>query len=184
MSFDDMFKVYPNRNMELRAVAKTLYEFGKTIAAEPSAAHTNGLDEHALKRQYSYVTHAKAMVAALASKPLPDNPATHPTVLPIDFSVPYKTFVTDMAGNDVPLNEATQLLAEKWMQVAVEMAKSNSASMPGSLISFDSDRAANNLDVIEKLLDEVKARPFLDLPETAEPGSTFGNRGTGATPTR
>lgn len=184
MSFNDLFTVYPNRNMELRSVAKTMYEFGKTIAAEPSSAHTNGLDEHALKRQYSYVDYARSLVSALAAKPLPDNPATHPTVLPIDFSEPYKTFVTDMSGNELPLNESTQLLSEKWMQSAVELAKSNSASMPGSLVSFDADRALNNLDVIEKLLDEVKARPFLDLPETAEPGSTFGTRGGASTPSR
>jgi len=59
MAFSDLFKVYNNRNSELRSIAKTVYEFGKTIAREPSAAHSNGLDEHAIQRQRSYVEYAK-----------------------------------------------------------------------------------------------------------------------------
>lgn len=174
MSFSDLFKVYPNRNSELRTCAKTLFEFGKTIAREPSAAHSNGLDEHALKRQNSYVDYAKSMVLALNAKPIPDNPGTHPTDLPIDFTEQYMTFTVDLSGNQVPINEATQLLAEKWLMTAVEIAKSQSAAMAGSLVSFDYERADNNLNSIQKLIDEIAARPFLDLPETAEPGSTYG----------
>lgn len=176
MPFSDFFKVYPNRNMELRSVAKTMYEFGKTIAAEPSSAHTNGLDEHALKRQRSYVKHAVAMVDALNSKPLPDNAQTHPIDLPIDFTNQYETFTTSMGGEQIPLNESTQLLAEKWIQTAVELAKCNSAALPGALLEFDHIRCINNLGVIGKLLDEVEQRPFLDLPETSEPGAQFGIR--------
>ena len=171
MAFNDFFKEYPNRNLELRSVAKQVYEFGKTIAREPSAAHSNGLDAHALKRQRSYVEHADKMVEAFAASPLPDNPASHPTQLPIDFSEAYITFTTDVNGNNIPLNEATQLLAENWMILAVEMAKSQSAALAGSFITFDFNRAKNNIGVISKLLDELEARPFLDLPETAEPGS-------------
>lgn len=174
MAFSDLFQVYPNRNSELRTLAKMLYEFGKTIAREPSAAHTNGLDEHALNRQRSYVTKAKAKVAALEARPIPDLPGTHPTDLPIDLSVQYVTFKTATDGSEVPLNEETQLLAEKWMIAAVEVAKSNSAAMAGSLVSFDAARAQNNIDVIEKMLDEIESAPFVDLPETAEPGSTYG----------
>lgn len=44
MAFNDVFKVYPDRNRELRAAAKSAYEFGKTVSQEPSAAHSNGLD--------------------------------------------------------------------------------------------------------------------------------------------
>ena len=176
MSFNDLFKMYPNRNLELRSVVKQAYEFGKTIAREPSAAHSNGLDEHALRRQRSYVDHALKLVEAINAKPIPDNPVSHPTQLPIDLSEQYLTFTTDVSGNQIPLNEATQLLAESWMIFAVEMAKSQSASLAGSLVSFDYERASNNLNVINKLLDEVEARPFLDLPETAEPGSSYQAR--------
>lgn len=182
MAFNDLFKVYPNRNLELRSVVKQAYEFGKTIAKEPSAAHSNGLDEHALRRQKSYVSHTIQMVNALNAKPIPDNPASHPTDLPINLSDTYVTFTTDVGGNQVPLNEATQLLAESWMIFAVELAKSQSASMAGSLVEFDFNRAKNNLDVLNKLLAEVEARPFLDLPETAEPGSTYGTPSGGANP--
>ena len=176
MALKDLFKVYPNRNSELRTCAKTMFEFGKTIAREPSAAHSNGLDVHALARQKSYVEYAKAMVAALNAKPIPDNPGTHPTDLPIDFSEEYVTFTSDVNGNSIPLNEATQLLAEKWLMTAVELCKSQSASMAGSLVEFDFKRASNNLDTVSKLLVEIEQRPFLDLPETAEPGSNYGPR--------
>lgn len=171
MAFNDLFIVYPCRNSELRSVVKTMYEFGQTIAREPSAAHSNGLDEHALGRQRSYTEHALAMVESINAKPIPDNPGTHPTDLPIDLSVPYITFVEDLNGNEVPLNEVTQLLAEKWMMCAVELAKSQSSAMAGSLVDFDSERAINNVHVIDKLLDESEKRPFLDLPETALPGA-------------
>jgi len=179
MAFNDFFKEYPNRNLELRSVAKQVYEFGKTIAREPSAAHSNGLDAHALKRQRSYVDHADKMITAFAASPLPDNPASHPVQLPIDFSEAYVTFTTDVEGNQIPLNEATQLLAESWMILAVEMAKSQSAAIAGSFITFDYERAKNNVGVISKLLDELEARPFLDLPETAEPGSGYQVRSGG-----
>ncbi len=179
MSFGDFFQVYPNRNLELRSIVKQAYEFGKTIAREPSAAHSNGLDEHAMARQRSYVDHSLQMVDAINSKPLPDNPASHPTQLPINLSEEYITFTTNVEGAAVPLNEATQLLAEAWMVFAVELAKSQSASLAGSLVEFDYTRATNNLLVIRKLLDEMEARPFLDLPETSEPGSAYG---TGSAP--
>ena len=181
MAFNDLFVVYPNRNLELRSVAKQAHEFGRTIAMEPSAAHSNGLDHHALGRQRSYVDHAIKMVDSLAAKPIPDNPASHPTQMPIDMSDQYLTFTTDVNGNQVPLNEATQLLAESWMILAVELAKSQSAAMAGALVEFDYNRASNNLKVINKLLDEMEARPFLDLPETAEPGSGYQARSGGGT---
>lgn len=176
MAFNDLFQEYQNRNLELRSVVKQVYEFGKTIAREPSAAHSNGLDEHAIKRQRSYVDHALKMVEAINAKPVPDNPASHPTAMPINLSEPYVTFTTDVNGTQIPLNEATQVLAEQWMVIAVELAKSQSASLAGSLVSFDYERAVNNLGVLAKLLDEIEARPFLDLPETAEPGSAYGQR--------
>jgi hypothetical protein len=179
MAINDLHQVYPNRNSELRSVAKQCFEFGQTIAREPSAAHTNGLDEHAILRQEAYIDHASKMVASLNASPIPDLPATHPTQMPVDFSVEYIYFTEDLNGNEIPMNEATQLLAEKWLLTAVELAKSNSAAMAGSLVSFDFERAKNNISSINKLLAEIKARPFLDLPETSDPGSTHGTRSGG-----
>ena len=176
MAINDLHKIYPNRNSGVRTVAKQLFEFGQTIAREPSAAHTNGLDEHAIKRQQTYIDHAKDMVERLNARPIPDRPATHPTQMEIDFSVPYIYFVENLNGNEVPMNEATQALAENWLLTAVEMAKSQSAALAGSLVEFDFLRAANNLDVIQQLLNEIEARPFLDLPETADPGSAHKAR--------
>ena len=171
MAFSELFKSYPNRNMELRAISKQMYEFGKTIAREPSAAHSSGLDIHAIKRQREYVDHAQKQVAALAAKPIPDLPATHPLQYPINLEIVYTQFVEDVNGQNVPLNEMTEMLAQSWMIAAVELAKSQSASLAGALVIFDNERATNNLNVISKLLDEIEARPVLDLPETSMPGA-------------
>lgn len=188
MAFSELFKVYANRNSELRALAKLLYEFGKTVAAESSAAHTYGLDQHTVGRQRKYIAKARSSINAIASRPLPDRQGAAKVQLPIDLSESYETYTTDVAGNAVPLNEATQLLQEQWMICASELASSNSASLPGSMTAEDGLRALKNVDVIEKLLDEMAidiksegADGFLDLPTTAEPGSEFGQRGNSGT---
>ncbi len=142
--FADLFKKYPNRNAELRSVAKSAYEFGKTVAQEADAA---------------------------LGSPIPDLPATHPTGFNINLSEPYQMFVQDINGEQVPLNEQTELLAQYWMLTAVELSQSQSASMAGSLTEHDYKRAINNIGVMRKLLTEMTARPVLDLPETAVPGS-------------
>ena len=176
MAINDLHLVYPNRNIGLRSCAKQCYEFGQTIAREPSAAHSNGLDEHAIGRQRQYIQKAKDVVERLHAKPIPDRPATHPTQMPIDFSEPYIYFTEDINGNSVPINEATQELAENWLTCAVEMAKSQSAAIAGSLVEFDYVRAVNNIAVIEELVEELAVRPQVDLPETALPGSDHGPR--------
>jgi len=176
MAINDLHKVYPNRNIGLRSAAKQCFEFGLTIAREPSAALSNGLDEHAIGRQRQYIAKARDIVERLHAKPIPDRPGTHPTDMPIDFSVPYVYFTEDLNGNQVPLNEATQELAENWLVIAVELAKSQSAAIAGSLVEYDYQRAVNNIDVLEQLVDEIAARPIIDLPETGAAGSNYGNR--------
>ena len=176
MAINDLHQIYPNRNIGLRSAAKQCFEFGLTIAREPSAAHSNGLDEHAIKRQKQYIQKARDVVERLHAKPIPDRPGTHPTQMPIDFSVPYVYFTEDLNGNKVPINEATQELAENWLTLAVELARSQSAAMAGSLVEFDYERAINNVAVLEELVDEIASRPMVDLPETALPGSEYGAR--------
>ena len=179
MAINDLHQIYPNRNIGLRSCAKQCFEFGQTIAREPSAAHSNGLDEHAIGRQRQYIAKAKDVVERLHAKPIPDRPATHPTDMPIDFSVEYIYFTEDLNGNSVPINEATQELAENWLTTAVELAKSQSAAIAGSLVEYDYQRAVNNLAVIEQLVDEIESRPQVDLPETALPGSSHAPRSGG-----
>jgi len=169
--FSTLFAVYPNRNAELRMVAKACYEFGKTVSQEADAALSSGMHEHAIARQESYMAYIESMVDAMKAKPIPDLPATHPTGFNVNLSQPYDFFVVDINGEKVPLNEQTQLLAEYWMITAVELVKSQSASMAGSLTDFDHKRAKNNLGVMRKLLVEMTKRPPLDLPETSAPGS-------------
>jgi len=171
--FNDLFKKYPNRNAELRAVAKSAYEFGKTVAQEADAALGSGMHEHAIGRQQSYLDYLETLVEAIHAKPIPDLPATHPTGFNINLSEPCVMFVQDINGEQVPLNEQTELLAQYWMLTAVELAQSQSASMAGSLTEFDFKRAMNNIGVMRKLLTEMTSRPVLDLPETAVPGAAL-----------
>lgn len=177
--FNALFKIYPNRNAELRMISRQAYEFGKTIAKEADSALSSGLHEHSIKRQHSYIDYLESMIDAMKAKPIPDLPASHPTGFNINLSEPYEMFVVDINGEKVPLNEQTQLLAEYWMITAAELALSQSASIAGSLTQFDHERAKNNLGVLKKLLVEMTSRPALDLPETAVPGSEIGVTGTG-----
>ena len=167
MAFEELFKEYPNKNMELRACAKTAYEFGKTAAKEQSAGSSLGLLEAATERQRNYVLIMKGMIKALHDRPIPDMPYMHPTQFEIDLSDPYLQTTVD----DIPINEDTELLAQYWMTIAVELAASQSAGLAGSLTDADFTRIDNDLDVISQLLDAIDDRPPIDLPETAFPGA-------------
>ena len=173
-SFNDLFKIYPNKNAELRSVAHSAYEYGKTIALEPSAAMSQGLDDYAIARQRSYLAQLQGMVDAMAAKPVPDMPAVHPTLFNVDVSTPYQTFFQDVADAKVPLNEQTKLLSEHYMIFVVELCKSQSATQAGSLLSFDVERATANIATMMKLIDEIEARSPVDLPETATPEAQLG----------
>jgi hypothetical protein len=173
--FADLFKKYPNRNAELRAVAKSAYEFGKTVAQEADAALGSGMHEWSIGRQNSYLDYMTTLVEAIHAKPIPDLPATHPTGFNINLAEPYDMFVEDINGENVPLNEQTELLAQYWMLTAVELSQSQSASMAGSLTEHDYKRAISNIGVMRKLLKEMTSRPVLDLPETSVPGSELTN---------
>jgi hypothetical protein len=179
MAINDLHQIYPNRNIGLRSAAKQAFEFGQTIAREPSAAHSNGLDEHAIGRQKQYIQKMGDVIERLQARPIPDRPASHPTEMPINLSEQYVYFTTTVGDVEIPLNEATQELAENWLTMAVELAKSQSAAIAGSLVEYDYQRAVNNLAVIEQLVEEIEARPQVDLPETADPGSTHGPRSGG-----
>lgn len=169
MAFEELFKVYPCKNAELRAVAKVAYEFGMNIAKEPSAGMSIGLDEHAIKRQRTYVEVAKGYVEALHNRPVPDMPYVHPTRFDINLSEPYMQFTKD----GIPLNEDTELLAQYWAVVAVELAASQSAGLAGSLTDADYARAKNHIDTITQFLDEMETRTAPDVPETAFPGAAL-----------
>lgn len=167
MAFEELFQVYPNKNLELRAVAKTAYEFGRNIAKEPSAGMSLGLDIHAISRQRSYVQALIGQLEAFHNRPVPDMPYIHPTRFDIDLSEPYMQFTKD----GIALNEDTELLAQYWMVCAVELAASQSAGLAGSVIDADYNRIKNHLDVIAQYLDELEARSTVDIPETAFPGA-------------
>lgn len=175
--FTAMFKTYACRNAELAATARQAYEFGKTIAKEPSSALSAGMDEHAIRRQKQYIEYCKGLVESLHAKPEPDLPVSHPTGFPVNLSVPYDTFVEDINGDKVPLNEQTALIAQYWLIIAVELAGSQSSSRAGGLNDHDYARALNNIGTLEKLVTEMTSRPILDLPETALPGAELGASG-------
>ena len=169
MSFNELFKVYPNKNIELRALAKQAYEFGRTVAQEQTAAVSLGVDPHALARQRSYVTLLEGKLKAFYERPLPDMPYVHPIRFDIDLSKPYDQFTQD----GLALNEDTQLLAEYWMIIAVELAASQSAGMAGTILEPDYNRIIEHLGTITQYLDEVETGIQVDLPETAFPGAVL-----------
>ncbi len=169
MAFEELFKVYPNKNVELRACAKVAYEFGRNIAQEPSAGLSMGLDPHAIGRQKQYLIRMGDMVGAFHARPIPDIPYVNPTRFDVDLSDPYKQFTQD----GLALNEDTQLLAQYWMIIAVELAASQSAGLAGSLIDADYNRVVNHLAVIQQYVNEVAERPIPDVPETAFPGAAL-----------
>lgn len=173
-TFDELFKVYPNRNSELRGVVKKAYEFGATVSQEQSAALSSGLGPHAITRMRAYIDRARLNVTRLAAKPVPDLPRSHPIQYPIDMTVPYNFFTTDKSGNEIPVNEDAQTLAEAWMTFCVELALSESAALGGSLFPFDEQRALNNIGVIEELLDEIENNPPLDMAETNVTDTNYG----------
>jgi len=175
--FNAQFKVYPCKNPELTMIARQFFEYGKTIAKEPSASLSSGLDDHAIKRQSDYIARCVLMVEALHAKPQPDMPATHPTNYPANLTPPYQTFVEDINGENVPINEMTLLLSQMWMNCAVELVASQSANLAGSTTEFDYQRTINNLAALKKLLDQMAAAPPVDLPETSLPGSDIGTAG-------
>ncbi len=173
MAFSDLFKEYPNRNKELRMVAKKAFEFGRNVAAEPTANLSIGILDHTIARQKEYVSRTKDLVESLFNKPIPDAVATHPTDYPIDLTVLYPTFKSALGGGESPINEDSELLMEAWMELAVTLANSQSASVGGGMISHDRTRAIEQLNVLDKYLVEMEKRPILDVPETAEPGAEF-----------
>jgi hypothetical protein len=181
-TFEELFVVYPNRNSALRALVKKAYEFGANVSQEQSAAMSSGLQEHALKRQRAYVDRIKAAVKRLAAKPIPDLPRSHPVQYAIDLSTPYKHFTTDKAGSQIPINEDSQSLSEKWMTFCVELALSESAGIAGSLLDFDEERAMNNIGVIEELLDEIADMDPLDMAESNVTSSSYGPSGSSKKP--
>lgn len=175
MAFSELFKKYPNKNAELRGAAKVAYEFGMNIAQEPSASMSLGVDPHAMKRQREYVQIITGYIENLHNRPVPDMPYVHPIRFDIDFTEEYKQFTKD----GLPLNEDTELLAQHWMFVAVEMAASQSAGLAGSLTDADYQRLKNHIGVISQLLDEIEKRGVADMPETAFPAAALETPSSG-----
>ncbi len=165
MEYKELFKEYGVKNVELRSIVQLSHRIGLTIAQEPSAGMTIGLDEHALARQLAAVNAVQARLDAVHAKPIPDAPATHPTRLVADLTEQYKQFTQD--GNAI--NFDTQQLSTHWIEFAVELAKSSSAGLAGSLTDADYQRSTNNLAAMKQVIEQLNATPALDLPETTYP---------------
>lgn len=173
MSIKEMFRVYGNRNSEVRAIANQAYEFGKNVAQSQSAALSAGIAPDEVKRQQTYIEATKKNIATANDK-IQDRPQTHPNQYPIDMSIEYNQFVEDTEGNLKPINEHTALLAELWLILAVELARSQSAQISGSLLKSDRIRAEANLDEIDRWLKTFEDQDILDMPETVKGSSEYG----------
>lgn len=168
MPYEDLYGVYPVKNVELKSVAEFAYEVAYTVSSEQSAGATMGLDEHAMGRQRQYLENVRARVTALADRPIPDLPATHPILFNCDLSA----MPPSMGVAGKTLNSDAEAVATLWMQFAYELVKSNSAGLGGGLTSFDAKRAVQNVDAIDQFLASIEAAAEVDFPETAAPEAT------------
>jgi hypothetical protein len=169
-----LFKVYANKNMEVRMLAYKAFEYGRNAAFEQSAGMSIGIDDHAIVRQRRYVEDFNDRLDSIHARPNPDLPYVHPTRFDIDLTERYQEFTKD----GLALNEDTELLAAYWLAVAVSLAASQSAGSGGSLIDADYNRVKEQIAVISKFLDETEKRPIPDIPETAYPAAALGLKGT------
>lgn len=165
MALSNLHKRYGNRNIELRTMVHQFHEFGRNISESQSAALTAGILSDDLERQEACVKAAEALLDKATAK-VPDRASTHPENFPINLTVPYKQFVEDVNGDMKPVNEHTALLAEQWLTLAVNLAKSLSATVSGGLFDKDRDRAKENLALIKTWLAIFSEQGILDLPET------------------
>jgi hypothetical protein len=167
---DDLFRIYPCKNPEIRMLGNKAFEFGRQCSYEPSAGSSIGVDQFAIDRNRRYCDVMDQLYDAIHNRPLPDLPATWPARYDVDLSVPYQTVTRD----NIPINEDTELLSSYWLANAVHCVKSQSAAQAGSMMDADYARCKQQISVIRKFLDEVEKRPIPDLPSTAEPGAPLG----------
>lgn len=165
----DLFKVYPNKNIEVRMLAYKAFEYGRNAAYEQSAGMSIGIDDHAIARQRRYVEDFNNRLDSIHARPNPDLPHVHPTRFDIDLTERYEEFTKD----GLAFNEDTELLAAYWLGIAVSLAASQSAGAGGSLIDADYYRIKEQVAVISKFLDETEKRPIPDIPETAYPAAAL-----------
>jgi hypothetical protein len=168
MSFKDMFGDFQLKNTELLSLADFAYEVCVTTCKEQSAGTTMGLDEHAIKRQAQYIENARARLAGIKDRPLPDLPATHPILFDRTYVEP--DMITS-EGSNTPLNTDAAACAKSWHIVCYELVKSNSAGLGGGMTSYDAARCEQNITAIEQFLDAIAKAADVDFPETADPAA-------------
>ncbi len=173
----NLFKIYANKNIEVRMLAYKAFEYGRNTAFEQSAGMSIGIDEHAIARQRRYVEDFNDRLDSIHNRPNPDLPHIHPTRFDIDLTERYEEFTKD----GLAINEDTELLMAYWLAVAVSLAASQSAGAGGSLIDADYNRIKEQVAVISKFLDETEKRPIPDIPETAFPATALNLKATPGT---
>jgi len=164
-------KEYPNKNPELRRVAKYAWECAHNTVKEGSAGSTIGADEHFVKRQKEFVSGFEALLEELKSSPIPDVFGMPDTKFPIRLDDTPKMISTDVSGDEIPLNEDLQLVTIEWVTLANMLARSNSAGIRGSIIEHDYERAVNQAKVITKRINGIEKGPKPDFSATSDPGA-------------
>lgn len=175
MGYQDLFGIYEIKNAELKGLATFCYEAALNIAGEASGAMAIGLDPHAVARHTAYVAAAKSRVEALRDRPYPDMPQTHRTLLVCDFSAIPAFEVDPVTG--VELNADIETIMTMWMQTAVELVRSNSAALAGSMLDFDYNRCIANIEAIEQLVPTMDIElQKVDFARTAVPEAKTNTR--------
>ena len=175
MGYEDFFPSVEDsqvKNSELKVLARFLHECAVNTAKEQSSGLTTGLDPHAIARQGQYLTASRLRAEALATRPFPDLPQTHPQLLECDISTT-PDIIRDKDGS--VLNDDILAVMEMWQRGAYELVKSNSAGLAGTLINYDHVRILALLDSIEQIVETFSQEALgVDFPETSAPDAVPG----------
>ena len=160
------------KNSELKVLARFFHECAVNSAKEQSSGLTTGLDPHAIARQGQYLTAARLRAEALAARPFPDLPQSHPQLLDCDIS---KVPDVIRSADGAILNDDILAVMEMWQRGAYELVKSNSAGLAGTLIQYDYIRIGAILDSIEQIVETFSQEALgVDFPETSAPDAIPG----------
>jgi len=173
MGYEEFFPTIEEsmvKNSELKNLAKFCHEAAVNTAREQSSGLTTGLDPHAVTRQGQYLAAGRLRAEALSTRPFPDLPQSHPTLLECDISL-----VPDILRdeNNRVVNDDVVGLMEMWQRLAYELVNSNSAGLAGTLINHDYVRVVAIFDSIEQIVETYSQEAIgVDFPETTSPDAT------------
>lgn len=157
-SEDQLICVGKTQNLDIAGISSRLSRF-MFEALKCQSANVAHVNEHDLRRLYSYLTGAKTHKAHVIASPQLDTPEFHPRDI--------KTECPSLPAIDAVENESIKDWARLAYALHYEMVNSQSSRMSTGLISHDAKRFDDITDKMTNFLkDYVEKILPLDLPET------------------